>query len=229
MQTSFNGDHKSISKGIDESENSVSGSFECNICLDTVQDPVVTLCGHLYCWPCIYKWIQQQGTSSETMEELNAQCPVCKTEVSQKTIVPLYGPCPTINPGTEEVAPSVGTVIPPRPPTPRYQPLGTRVEQLSRRGYQRHAPPPLAMPDRGDMTMDAVAVPSPTIGMLGEMVSGRILGDLESPLFATPNSYNLVGNTSRRGRLQTTQADRSLSRIYTFLLCCIIFCLFLFT
>ena len=25
--------------------------FECNICLDTASQPVVTLCGHLFCWP----------------------------------------------------------------------------------------------------------------------------------------------------------------------------------
>jgi len=34
-----------------------SSGFDCNICLENVQDPVVTLCGHLYCWPCIYKWL----------------------------------------------------------------------------------------------------------------------------------------------------------------------------
>ncbi|KAJ3275115.1 hypothetical protein HDV01_001254 [Terramyces sp. JEL0728] len=28
--------------------------FECNICLDTASNPVVTMCGHLYCWPCFY-------------------------------------------------------------------------------------------------------------------------------------------------------------------------------
>ncbi|CAH8279553.1 unnamed protein product [Arabidopsis lyrata] len=28
-----------------------SGCFDCNICLETAHDPVVTLCGHLYCWP----------------------------------------------------------------------------------------------------------------------------------------------------------------------------------
>jgi len=29
--------------------------FECNICLETASEPVITLCGHLFCWPCIYQ------------------------------------------------------------------------------------------------------------------------------------------------------------------------------
>ena len=35
------------------------GAFECNICLDVDTDPVVTQCGHLYCWPCIYKYVRR--------------------------------------------------------------------------------------------------------------------------------------------------------------------------
>ena len=32
--------------------------FLCAICLDTVSDePVVTRCGHIFCWPCLYQWL----------------------------------------------------------------------------------------------------------------------------------------------------------------------------
>jgi E3 ubiquitin-protein ligase RNF5 len=29
--------------------------FECTICIETAKEPVVTICGHLFCWPCIYE------------------------------------------------------------------------------------------------------------------------------------------------------------------------------
>ncbi|KAM0912056.1 hypothetical protein ACQ4PT_013056 [Festuca glaucescens] len=44
--------------------------FECNICLDAAKEPVVTPCGHLFCWPCLYQWLHGHSTHSE--------CPVCK-------------------------------------------------------------------------------------------------------------------------------------------------------
>ena len=31
------------------------GAFDCNVCYDMAREPVVTLCGHLYCWPCLYR------------------------------------------------------------------------------------------------------------------------------------------------------------------------------
>ena len=30
-------------------------AYECNICLELAKEPVVTLCGHLYCWSCLYR------------------------------------------------------------------------------------------------------------------------------------------------------------------------------
>ena len=32
-------------------------AFECNVCLELASEPVVTLCGHLYCWPCLYRCV----------------------------------------------------------------------------------------------------------------------------------------------------------------------------
>lgn len=39
----------------DEAADSAVEAFECNICLDLSKEPVVTLCGHLFCWPCLYR------------------------------------------------------------------------------------------------------------------------------------------------------------------------------
>ncbi|XP_047324546.1 E3 ubiquitin-protein ligase RNF185-like [Impatiens glandulifera] len=63
--------------------NNDAGNFECNICLDLAQDPIVTLCGHLFCWPCLYKWLHIHSHSQE--------CPVCKALVEEQKLVPLYG------------------------------------------------------------------------------------------------------------------------------------------
>ncbi|KAI7742874.1 hypothetical protein M8C21_027415 [Ambrosia artemisiifolia] len=63
--------------------NGDAGDFECNICFDLAQDPIVTLCGHLFCWPCLYKWLHIHSHSQE--------CPVCKALIEQEKLVPLYG------------------------------------------------------------------------------------------------------------------------------------------
>lgn len=199
---------KSSSEVVDESENSPSSGFDCNICLDYVQDPVVTLCGHLYCWPCIYKWIHHQNSSSETPNK-HPQCPVCKNDISQKTLVPLYGRGQTTKPQSDEKA----FVIPRRPPSPSCGAYTVPTQQL--------AP--------GPMSISNVINPmSPTTGMLEEMVSGRIFGNTQVTLYAYPNSYTLVPISTQRARRQAMQADRSLGRVCFFLFCCIMLCLILF-
>ncbi|KAK1286822.1 E3 ubiquitin-protein ligase RMA3 [Acorus calamus] len=35
-----------------------SAFFNCNVCFDTARNPVVSLCGHLYCWSCLYRWLR---------------------------------------------------------------------------------------------------------------------------------------------------------------------------
>ncbi|KAL7488083.1 hypothetical protein ACHAW6_013676 [Cyclotella cf. meneghiniana] len=40
--------------------------FICSICLETVSnEPVVTRCGHLYCWRCLYQWLEPGMILSE--------------------------------------------------------------------------------------------------------------------------------------------------------------------
>lgn len=40
----------------------------------------VTQCGHLYCWSCLYRWLNTNHTT----------CPVCKAGVSQDNVIPIY-------------------------------------------------------------------------------------------------------------------------------------------
>ncbi|CAI0402780.1 unnamed protein product [Linum tenue] len=57
--------------------------FDCNICFDLASDPVVTCCGHLFCWACLYRWLNVHSDAKE--------CPVCKGEVTIKNVTPIYG------------------------------------------------------------------------------------------------------------------------------------------
>ncbi|MBN3295256.1 RNF5 ligase, partial [Amia calva] len=58
-------------------------TFECNICLDTARDAVISLCGHLFCWPCLHQWLETRPSRQ--------QCPVCKAGISREKVIPLYG------------------------------------------------------------------------------------------------------------------------------------------
>lgn len=233
---------KSLTSTLDESEANPSVGFECNICLDLVQDPVVTLCGHLYCWPCIYRWISFQHASPENPDNQKPQCPVCKSEVSEKTVIPLYGR----GQSTEASKTALAHPIPQRPPSPRCRPnlilpnvaaaanYAYPFEQLHRRGYGYDAPPS-PRPDYGSYPASpgggAPHLADPMIGVFGEMVYSRIFGNSETTTAATyayPNSYQVAGVSSPRLRRHMVQTDKSLSRVCFFLLCCVMLCLLLF-
>jgi len=66
----------------DKKDESHDSTFECNICLDTAVEPVISMCGHLFCWACIYQWIELH---------VERPCPVCKSAVSKEQLIPLYG------------------------------------------------------------------------------------------------------------------------------------------
>lgn len=235
---------KPVSAADNGSDKNSYGGFDCNICLDFVQDPVVTLCGHLFCWPCIYKWLHFQSISTENPDQKHPQCPVCKAEVSDTTLIPLYGRGQTTKPSNAK-APHPDIFIPRRPsgpacgvdapltPTTTANPRPSR--QLYYRNYRHHSQPyhphpssyaesPILSP--GGMTTTSTY--HPIMGMFGEMVYARVFGNSVQNLYTYPNSYHLAGNTSPRMRRHVMQADKSLSRICFFLFCCILLCLLLF-
>lgn len=53
---------------------------ECQVCLDVLTDPVCTLCGHVFCWACLYRHLQQRP-----------DCPTCKAHVTEGNVIPMYG------------------------------------------------------------------------------------------------------------------------------------------
>ncbi|GLT26345.1 hypothetical protein SLA2020_014230 [Shorea laevis] len=215
-------------------------SFECNICLDSAQDPVVTVCGHLYCWPCIYKWLHVQSSLSEDQRE--QKCPVCKTDISPSLLVPLYGRGTSSE--VESKEPHLGLHIPPRPqPSGLITSISHPSQQLDENFYnsqsrsflhQQYFPhtyggyAAMASSNLGSTPMTNLF--NPTIAMFGEMVHAGFFGSSGTNLFAYPhqNSYPFSGNNNLRTRRHEMQLDKSLSRVCIFLFCCIILCLLLF-
>ncbi|TMW87164.1 hypothetical protein EJD97_020332 [Solanum chilense] len=218
VETTFDQRDNSFEKwktsNLDKLEENSPQGFECNICLDLVHDPVVTLCGHLYCWPCIYKWIHYNTLSSENIDNQQPKCPVCKTEVSQKTLIPLYGRDQATKTSTKAL--NLGLVIPQRPPSPRCRSHGlidnNNTSPLSHQSHDDH---------RNHITSEHMLSPGGTT--TGEIVYARMFGNsLNTDLYTYSSSY------SPRLRRQLLQADQSLSRICFFLCCCLVTCLLLF-
>lgn len=85
------------------------GFFDCNICLDMARDPILTCCGHLFCWSCFYQLSYVDSSAKE--------CPVCKGEVTDSSITPIYG-----NGKNQPVLKlESGVKIPPRPRARRVE------------------------------------------------------------------------------------------------------------
>ncbi|XP_068159857.1 E3 ubiquitin-protein ligase RNF185-like [Drosophila tropicalis] len=81
--------------------------YECNICLDTAKDAVVSMCGHLFCWPCLHQWLLTRPNRK--------LCPVCKAAVDKDKVIPLYG-----RNSTRQEDPR--NKVPPRPAGQRTEP-----------------------------------------------------------------------------------------------------------
>ncbi|KAJ4950099.1 hypothetical protein NE237_026931 [Protea cynaroides] len=117
----------------EKEKGSVVANFDCNICLDVAKEPVVTSCGHLFCWPCLYQWLHLHCDHKE--------CPVCKGEVRESKLIPIYGR------GSSETEADKkgkgegdsGLKIPPRPRGQRFETLRQRMRRplLRRSGEER--------------------------------------------------------------------------------------------
>ncbi|KAJ3678737.1 hypothetical protein LUZ60_002540 [Juncus effusus] len=112
---------------------SPGGHFECNICLEMANEPVVTSCGHLFCWPCLYQWLHVHSDHKE--------CPVCKGEVTESNLTPIYGrgnADPDADPSKKKKKEQVGgseedVKIPPRPRGNRVESFRQQFRPVSRR------------------------------------------------------------------------------------------------
>jgi len=96
--TTPNNSHESEKEERNTTKNPGS-DFECNVCLDSPSQPVISMCGHLFCWPCIFEW----------MNRGNKVCPVCKSSIDREKLIPLYGK------GKENKDPRQSNPIPERP------------------------------------------------------------------------------------------------------------------
>ncbi|KAJ6810133.1 postreplication repair E3 ubiquitin-protein ligase RAD18-like [Iris pallida] len=102
--------------------------FECNVCLELAKEPVVTCCGHLFCWPCLYQWLHVHCSYQE--------CPVCKGKVNESSIVPVYGRGTleaTVKKESEENG-DPRLEVPPRPQGNRVESLRQHLQSRSLRG-----------------------------------------------------------------------------------------------
>nr|AGT15935.1 zinc finger, C3HC4 type family protein [Saccharum hybrid cultivar R570] len=113
-------------QNLDGGDNS---SFDCNICLELARQPVVTSCGHLFCWPCLRdleknQWLHAQSSSFER--------PVCKGEVLKGDITPIYR-----RGGEEEGGSTANPDLPPRPQAHRREDLRRQLQMAGTEGNAR--------------------------------------------------------------------------------------------
>ncbi|GAA5827138.1 hypothetical protein JCM11251_001134 [Rhodosporidiobolus azoricus] len=89
---------KGTASGEEEAKETALDRFSCHICLDLPSQPVVTPCGHMYCWPCMHEWL---------VVAKGRACPLCKTQINVDQLIPVYSAAGESDPRD--------TPLPPRP------------------------------------------------------------------------------------------------------------------
>lgn len=95
-----------------ESKGCAGNMFDCNICFDRAKDPILTCCGHLFCWSCFWKLSYAYSDVKE--------CPVCNGEVTEEGIIPIYGNGSVGN-SDQFHSDEHGSRVPPRPRSRRIE------------------------------------------------------------------------------------------------------------
>ncbi|KAL5208257.1 hypothetical protein ABZP36_032692 [Zizania latifolia] len=223
------------------------GCFDCSICLDFSTEPVVTLCGHLYCWPCIYEWLRPDvgaDASNDATSSARRFCPVCKAAVTLDRLVPLYG-----RGGGSSKKPPRGSAIPRRPIVHRREAVDRQSDQSNddgrghRRGNTGHNPQDrspwrahhhvAAAPQRFDVFYPPPPAGggvsmfhSTSVGVLGGMALAVLpwVSRGQAPAYYTSPYHHM----SPRLRRQHMEVERSLHQIWFFLVVSMVLCLLLF-
>jgi len=68
--------HRTMSGHSAKFVSDVSESFNCDICLELLDDPRQCLEGHLFCLECVTRWLNHHPD--------NQSCPTCRTPISQE-------------------------------------------------------------------------------------------------------------------------------------------------
>lgn len=221
--------------------------FDCNICLDFAVEPVVTLCGHLYCWPCIYEWLSRdaEADTSAGRRSPSRPCPVCKAAITPDTLVPLYG-----RGGSSSNKPRHSTVAIPRRPTVHREAVEQQSAQSSDRQHERTEPdPPTRSPrhahDYASHARFDVLHPPPLGRGMNTIHStaGGVLGGMavavlpwlfrgqvppQGAYHLSPYHVAAVQNVNPRLRRRYMEVERSLHQIWFFLFVFVVLCLLLF-
>ncbi|KAI4341278.1 hypothetical protein MLD38_026018 [Melastoma candidum] len=179
---------------VDKKSDEDGGFFDCNICLDMARDPVVTCCGHLFCWPCLYRWIHIHSDMKE--------CPVCKGEVTIKNLTPIYGRGNSVSEPPEE---DLAAKIPTRPPARRAEsfrqvvqrtalhfPMEDVIRQLNNRS---DLAPALSQPPEPSDVHDLAERNGPALNRLLTSRGLRRDRDLDMAMDDPPNNAQIDGGS----------------------------------
>ncbi|KAI3683083.1 hypothetical protein L1987_83583 [Smallanthus sonchifolius] len=90
--------------------------FDCNMCMSMARNPVLTCCGHLFCWGCFYH--------VPYVDSVTKECPVCKGEVIDSNVTPVYGNGNGNGNNSQESELDSMIRIPPRPQARRVESVG---------------------------------------------------------------------------------------------------------